>query len=104
MEKVYFETVRKDEDGKHVEKDVRTPFDDFSLYFKVVYSHYKYRRVLIYSTIVFVLGFLASSAVSFLQSLWDLTTVKYNWAFWLAIMIIVTSIFAICLKSRCRTN
>lgn len=102
--KCILKTVRKDDEGKQVDEDVRTPFDDFSLYFKVVYSHYKYRRVLIYSTIVFILGFLASSAVSFLQSLWNLTTDKYTWAFWLVILITVTLIFALCLKFRCRTN
>lgn len=102
--KCILKTVRKDDEGKQVDEYVRTPFDDFSLYFKVVYSHYKYRRVLIYSTIVFILGFLASSAVSFLQSLWNLTTDKYAWAFWLVILITVTLIFALCLKFRCRTN
>lgn len=102
--KCILKTVRKDDEGKQVDEYVRTPFDDFSLYFKVVYSHYKYRRVLIYSTIVFILGFLASSAVSFLQSLWNLTTDKYAWAFWLVILITVTLIFALCLKSRCRTS
>lgn len=102
--KCILKTVRKDDEGKQVDEDVRTPFDDFSLYFKVVYSHYKYRRVLIYSTIVFILGFLASSAVSFLQSLWNLSTDKYTWAFWLVILITVTLIFALCLKFRCRTN
>ena len=102
--KCILKTVRKDDEGKQVDEYVRTPFDDFSLYFKVVYSHYKYRRVLIYSTIVFILGFLASSAVSFLQSLWKLTTDKYAWAFWLVILITVTLIFALCLKFRCRTN
>lgn len=102
--KCILKTVRKDDEGNLVDEYVRTPFDDFSLYFKVVYSHYKYRRVLIYSTIVFILGFLASSAVSFLQSLWNLTTDKYAWAFWLVILITVTLIFALCLKFRCRTN
>ena len=102
--KCILKTVRKDDEGKQVDEYVRTPFEDFSLYFKVVYSHYKYRRVLIYSTIVFILGFLASSAVSFLQSLWNLTTDKYAWAFWLVILITVTLIFALCLKFRCRTN
>lgn len=102
--KCILKTVRKDDEGKQVDEYVRTPFDDFSLYFKVVYSHYKYRRVLIYSTIVFILGFLASSAVSFLQSLSNLTTDKYAWAFWLVILITVTLIFALCLKFRCRTN
>lgn len=102
--KCILKTVRKDDEGKQVDEYVRTPFDDFSLYFKVVYSHYKYRRVLIYSTIVFILGFLASSAVSFLQSLWNLITDKYAWAFWLVILITVTLIFALCLKFRCRTN
>ncbi|MGO5016660.1 hypothetical protein ACTQ3T_07625 [Segatella copri] len=102
--KCILKTVRKDDEGKQVDEYVRTPFDDFSLYFKVVYSHYKYRRVLVYSTIVFILGFLASSAVSFLQSLWNLTTDKYAWAFWLVILITVTLIFALCLKFRCRTN
>ena len=102
--KCILKTVRKDDEGKQVDEYVRTPFDDFSLYFKVVYSHYKYRRVLIYSTIVFILGFLASSAVSFLQSLWNLTTDKYAWAFWLVILITVTLMFALCLKVRCRTN
>ena len=102
--KCILKTVRKDDEGKQVDEYVRTPFDDFCLYFKVVYSHYKYRRVLIYSTIVFFLGFLASSAVSFLQSLWNLTTDKYAWAFWLGILIAVTLIFALCLKYRCRTN
>lgn len=104
LKKCILKTVRKDDEGKQVDEYVRTPFDDFSLYFKVVYSHYKYRRVLIYSTIVFILGFLASSAVSFLQSLWNLTTDKYAWAFWLVILITVTLIFALCLKFRCRTN
>ena len=102
--KCILKTVRKDDEGKQVDEYVRTPFDDFSLYFKVVYSHYKYRRVLIYSTIVFILGFLASSAVSFLQSLWNLTSDKYAWAFWLVILISVTLIFALCLKFRCHTN
>lgn len=102
--KCILKTVRKDDEGKQVDEYVRTPFDDFSLYFKVVYSHYKYRRVLIYSTIVFILGFLASSAVSFFQSLWNLITDKYAWAFWLVILITVTLIFALCLKFRCRTN
>lgn len=102
--KCVLKTVRKDEGGKQVEEDVRTPFDDFSLYFKVVYSHYKYSRVLIYSSIVFVLGFLASSAVSLLQSLWNIAVDAYDWAFWLAVIIIVTLIFVLCLKSRCRMN
>ncbi len=102
--KCVLKTVQKDEGGKQVEEDVRTPFDDFSLYFKVVYSHYKYSRVLIYSSIVFVLGFLASSAVSLLQSLWNIAVDAYDWAFWLAVIIIVTLIFALCLKYHCRMN
>lgn len=102
--KCLLKTVRKEEDGKIIDEDIRTPFDDFSLYFKVVYSHYKYSRVLIYSSIVFVLGFLASLAVSLLQSLWNIAIDAYAWAFWLVIMILVASFFALCLKYRCHTN
>lgn len=102
--KCLLKTIKKEEDGKTVDEFVRTPFDDFSLYLKVVYSHYKYRRMLIYSTIVFILGFIASSAVSFLQSLWSIKEDAYAWIFWLAVIIVVTLIFVLCLKFRCRTN
>lgn len=93
-----------DKNGSGGTKNDLASFDDFCLFFKVVYTHYKFDRVLLYSFIVLLLGFLASAIVSFLQSLCELAEIKWIWAFWLAIILCVSFIFVICLKFRCRMN
>lgn len=97
--------VQKIKDGNNVnEKGDIVPFDDFCLFFKVVYTHYKLDRVLWYCFIVLLLGFIASAIVSFLQSLCEFAQIEWIWAFWLTIIIVVSSIFVLCLKYRCRMN
>lgn len=93
-----------DKNGSCGAMDDLAPFDDFCLFFKVVYTHYKFDRVLLYSFIVLLLGFLASAIVSFLQSLCELAEIKWIWGFWLAIIICVSIIFVLCLEFRCRMN